>query len=84
MNAVKNYSSKSDTIKRIEGRICDKFDFNYGELKNMGFDISSYPCAYDYFSREISLPLHNNLSDEDVEYVICCFEEIVRKYIKED
>ena len=38
MNAVKNYSSKSDTIKRIEGRICDKFDFNYGELKNMGFD----------------------------------------------
>ena len=41
MNAVKNYSSKSDTIKRIEGRICDKFDFNYGELKNMGFDIST-------------------------------------------
>ena len=41
MNAVKNYSSKSATIKRIEGRICDKFDFNYGELKNMGFDIST-------------------------------------------
>lgn len=41
MNAVKNYSSKSDNIKRIEGRICDKFDFNYGELKNMGFDIST-------------------------------------------
>ena len=41
MNAVKNYSSKSDTIKRIEGRICDKCDFNYGELKNMGFDIST-------------------------------------------
>lgn len=52
--------------------------------RNMGFDISVYPCAYDYFSREISLPLHNNLSDEDIEYVICCFEEIVRKYIKED
>ena len=41
MNAVKDYSSKSDTIKRIEGRICDKFDFNYGELKNIGFDIST-------------------------------------------
>lgn len=41
MDAVKDYSSKSDTIKRIEGRICDKFDFNYGELKNMGFDIST-------------------------------------------
>ena len=52
--------------------------------RNMGFDISSFPYAYDYFSREISLPLHNNLSDEDIEYVICCFEEIVRKYIKED
>lgn len=41
MNAVINYCSKSDTIKRIEGRICDKFDFNYGELKKMGFDIST-------------------------------------------
>lgn len=41
MNAVKNYSSKSKTITRIEGRICDKFDFNYGELKNKGFDIST-------------------------------------------
>lgn len=38
MNAVKNYCSKSGTIKRIEGRICDKFDFNYGELKKKGFD----------------------------------------------
>ena len=41
MNAVKDYSSKSDIIKRIEGRICDKFDFNYGELKDKGFDIST-------------------------------------------
>ena len=38
MNAVKNYSSESGAITRIEGRICDKFDFNYGELKNKGFD----------------------------------------------
>ncbi len=52
--------------------------------KNMGFDISDYPCAYDYFSKEITLPLHNKLSDEDVAYVICSFKEAVRKITKED
>ena len=48
--------------------------------KNMGFDIKDYPCAYDYFTGEISLPLHNNLRDEDVEYITCCFKNIVKKY----
>ncbi len=52
--------------------------------KNMDFDIKDFPCAYDYFSREITLPLHNKLSDEDVDYIISCFKEIVRKFIKED
>jgi len=41
INAVKDYSSINDNIKRIEGRICDKFDYNYKDLKDLGFEIST-------------------------------------------
>ena len=46
--------------------------------KAMGFSIENYPGAYDFFSKEITLPLHNKLTDEDVDYVIECFREAVR------
>lgn len=46
--------------------------------KTMGFDIVNYPAAYDFFSKEITLPLHNKLSDEDVDYVIDCFKKAIR------
>ena len=43
--------------------------------KNLGFDIKDYPNAYDMYKNEITLPLHTNLSDEDVEYIIQNFRE---------
>ena len=49
--------------------------------KNLGFDIADYPNAYAYFENEITLPLHTTLTDEDVEYVIECYTEIVKGYI---
>ena len=49
--------------------------------KNMGFDIQNYPNAYAHFANEITLPLHTSLTDEDVEYVIERYTEIVREYI---
>lgn len=49
--------------------------------KQLGFDIKDYPNAYNYFENLISLPLHTNLSDEDVEYVVENYKEIVRGYI---
>ena len=45
--------------------------------KNLGFDIKDYPNAYDYFINEITLPLHTKLSDEDVDYIIDNFKEII-------
>lgn len=48
--------------------------------RNLGFDIANYPNAYSYFENLVSLPLHTRLSDEDVEYVVENFKEIVRKY----
>lgn len=50
--------------------------------KNLGFDIAYYPNAYAHFANEITLPLHTCLSDEDVEYVIEKYIEILRAYIK--
>ena len=45
--------------------------------KALGFDIKNYPNAYHLFENEVTLPLHTRLSDEDVEYVISNFVEIV-------
>ncbi len=43
--------------------------------KNLGFDIKDYPNAYAHFANEITLPLHTNLTDEQVDYVISSFKE---------
>ena len=46
--------------------------------KALGFDIADYPNAYHLFENEITLPLHTKLSDEDVEYVISNFVDIIK------
>ena len=43
--------------------------------KNLGFSIDDYPNAYNQFKNEITLPLHTNLTDEEVDYVIATFKE---------
>lgn len=50
--------------------------------RNMGFDIGDYPNAYAHFANEISLPLHTCLTDEQVEYVIHNYTEILKEYIR--
>ena len=46
--------------------------------KALGFDIKNYPNAYHLFENEVSLPLHTKLTDEDIEYVISNFVDIVK------
>lgn len=38
--------------------------------KGLGYDIKNYPITYDCFSREISLPVYYDLTDEQVQIVI--------------
>ncbi len=38
--------------------------------KKMGYNIADYPVTYDNYSREISLPVYFNLTDEQVQQVI--------------
>ena len=47
--------------------------------KKLGFDIKDYPNAYRQFENEITLPLHTRLTDEEVEYVIEKYCEIVKE-----
>ena len=50
--------------------------------KELGWDIKDFPNALNYYSNLITLPLHTLLSDEDVEYVIENFKEVVGEYLK--
>lgn len=49
--------------------------------KNMGWNINDFPNAYAYYENLITLPLHTKLSDEDVDYIIENFKDIVKEYI---
>ena len=50
--------------------------------KNLGFDITDYPNAYNNFANEITLPLHTKLSDDDVDYTISNYISILEEYIR--
>lgn len=46
--------------------------------KALGFDIKNYPNAYNMFVNEITLPLNTRMTEEDVDYVIENFVDIVK------
>ena len=49
--------------------------------QKLGFSISDYPNAYAHYANEITLPLHTCLTDEDVEYVIQEYVDVLKEYI---
>ena len=38
--------------------------------KNLGFKMEDYPNAYNQYINEVTLPLHTQLTNEEIEYVI--------------
>ena len=46
--------------------------------KALGFDIANFPNAYAHFANEITLPLHTRLTDEEVQYIIDNYSDIIR------
>ncbi len=50
--------------------------------KKLGFDVANYPNAYANFVNEITLPLHTCLKDDEVEYVINKYCDILKEYLK--
>lgn len=45
--------------------------------KQLGFDIKDFPDAYAHFANEITLPLHTRLTDEEIDYIIEQFTDIL-------
>lgn len=45
--------------------------------KALGYNIADFPNAYAQYANEITLPLHTHLTDEDVEYILSNFIEII-------
>lgn len=50
--------------------------------KNMGYKMEDYPVAYNNYSREISLPVYYNLTDEQVAFVIDAVKAAVEVEVK--
>ena len=46
--------------------------------KKLGYDIKDFPNAYHMFENELTLPLNTKMTDEDQEYVIENFVEILK------
>lgn len=49
--------------------------------KNLGYDLKNYPVTYDNFSREISLPVFYNLTEEQTQTVINAVINSVNKVL---
>ncbi len=52
--------------------------------KNMGYKIKDYPKTYDNYSREISLPVYYDLTDENVETVVMAVVNAFEKIAKSE
>lgn len=50
--------------------------------KTLGFDIKDFPNAYNLFENEITLPLYTKLTDEQVDYVIENYMQIIGEYLR--
>ncbi len=48
--------------------------------KNLGFRIEDYPNAYAMYENELTLPLHSKLTEEEVDYVIENYRNILESY----
>lgn len=49
--------------------------------KKLGFDIKDYPNAYAQYANEITLPLFSRLTDEEVDYIIDNYTDVIKEYI---
>ncbi|RFU64750.1 DegT/DnrJ/EryC1/StrS family aminotransferase [Peribacillus glennii] len=83
---IKNESLRNVLIEKMAKRgIATNVHYKplpmHTAYKKLGFQINDFPNAFDMYRNEVSLPLHTQLKDEDVEYVINNFLEILKESI---
>ncbi len=70
-------------IKMAEKGVCCNVHYKPLPLltayKNLGFNIKDFPVAYNNYINEISLPVFNSMTDEQVDYVIKAFKETMEE-----
>ena len=49
--------------------------------KALGFIIKDYPNAYNFFTNEITLPLHTCLTNDEVDFVISTYARVTKEYL---
>ena len=49
--------------------------------KNLGYNIKNYPVTLDNYSREISLPVYYNLSDDNVKTVCAAVNKAIKQVL---
>ena len=45
--------------------------------KALGFDIKDFPNSYKLYENEVTLPLYSKLTDEDIEYIMANYVDII-------
>ena len=72
-------------IKMVERGIATNVHYKpfplHTAYKNLGFKAEDYPNSIAKYENEITLPLHTKLTDEEVEYIIDNYSEIVKEYM---
>lgn len=48
--------------------------------KALGYDIKDYPNAFEQYHNEITLPLHTRLTDDETEYILSNFIDIIKEF----
>ena len=81
-----SYAERQEIIEKMaEKEIACNVHYNplpmHTAYKNLGYDIKNFPNAYKRFVNEITLPLHTCLTDEQVDFVIENYCNIVREYL---
>lgn len=47
--------------------------------KQLGFDIKNFPNAYNQYQNEVTLPLHTLLTDDDIDFVIETYRNVLKE-----
>lgn len=55
----------------------------FSAYKSRGYKIENYPVAFDNYSREISLPVYQDLTDEQVKTIINTVTESVKEVLND-
>jgi len=83
--AISDVNRREIIIKMAENGIACNVHYKplpmHTAYKALGYDIKDFPNVYDHYENEISLPLHTCLNDDEVEYVIQKYKEIVKEYV---